>query len=464
MRSISLKIILVLVIVSLAGALFTAFFVQYRTQTAFNNFILDENQALFYDVLIDYYQTNGGWEGVESLFRSANQPMMGPGMAGGPRENNAYRMVLRGPMPFVLADVSGSILAGSTLHSGYQSGELVPDNELRKGLRLEQDDQLIGWLIEVPISQPKTNSQQAFLNSVQRGLFFSSLITLLIALILGGFLINSFTRPIRKLADATEIVAEGDLGYQVEITSKDELGRLAASFNTMSTDLEKSDRSRKQMTADIAHDLRTPLSVLHGYTEAMSEGKLKGTPEIYQVMHQQAQHLNYLIDDLRTLSLLDSNQLKLQIQDIDPGLVVQDVISAFTVQAETKAITLKALSTPDLPRLNLDPDRLTQILGNLLTNAINILEAGDEILVTTLLKANWLVIEVKDDGPGIEAEQLPYIFDRFYRTDTSRQSDDGSSGLGLAITRKLVEAQGGEITAQSVVGEGTSFLIRFPTN
>jgi signal transduction histidine kinase len=288
------------------------------------------------------------------------------------------------------------------------------------------------------------------------------MVTLLIALILGGILIQSFTKPIRKLANATEIVAGGKLGFQVEINSQDELGRLAASFNSMSADLERADRTRKQMTADIAHDLRTPLSVLHGYTEAMSEGKLTGNSEIYGIMHQQAQHLNYLIEDLRTLSLLDSGELSFHIQNINSAIILEQITAALEPTAREKNITIIKQIMKDPPRVALDPDRLTQILGNLLTNAIQVLSPGGEITLSANQEGESLLIQVSDSGPGIQEEDLPHIFTRFYRADKSRQSETGSSGLGLAITKKLVEAQGGTISVESKIGHGTKFSLHFP--
>ena len=462
MRSISLKIILVLVVVSLAGALFTAFFIQSRTQKAFNNFILDENQVVLTEALIDHYQTQNNWEGVESLFKGSNQTMAGQGMPGGQKDSNSNRMFLRGPMPFVLADKTGTIIGGGTNHPGYQAGDILQQNELRDGIILEQDGEIIGWLVVIPIAQPQTSSQQTFLNNMQEGLIISSSITLLIALLLGGILIISITRPIRKLAAATEIVAGGELGYQTDINSQDELGKLSVSFNNMSAELAKADQTRKQMTADIAHDLRTPLSVLSGYTEAMSDGKLEGNHEIYGVMKQQTQHLNYLIDDLRTLSLLDSNELNFQISNIDPGLILQNAYTAFSSLADEKDIQLIFNIDQNLPRVNLDPDRLNQILGNLLSNAINILGNSGEIHISASTEQDKLQILVWDNGPGIEDDDILYIFDRFYRADKSRDTRDGSSGLGLAITRKLVEGMDGSISVNSELGIGTTFQLEFP--
>ena len=188
----------------------------------------------------------------------------------------------------------------------------------------------------------------------------------------------------------------------------------------MSADLEKADLSQKKMTADIAHDLRTPLSVLHGYTEAMSVGKLTGNPDVYRVMHQQAQHLNYLIDDLRTLSLLDSGELNLQIHDIDPKCIHNQTVEAFQPIAKEKNIDLSVTTEGNLPQVKLDPDRLTQILGNLLNNALRILHSGGTVMISAEVVKEFLTIQVSDNGPGIQAEDLPHIFNRFYRADKSR--------------------------------------------
>jgi signal transduction histidine kinase len=462
MRSISVKITLVLIVVSLAGSLFTAFYIQNRTKNAFDIFIKNQDERVLVEALTDYYRDNQSWDGVDEVFKGAalySSSNYGYGESGG---NNPNRPFDRASLPFVLAADTGLIIAGGTSHTGYQTGDTLPVKELSNGIKLENDGEIIGWLIAGPIPQLRNNPQQSFLNTVQQGLIISSLVTLLIALTLGGILILSFTRPIRKLANATEAVAGGELGFQVEINSRDELGRLATSFNSMSADLEKADRIRKQMTADIAHDLRTPLSVLHGYTEAMSEGKLTGNPDIYRVMHQQAQHLNYLIDDLRTLSLLDSGELNFQIQNINPLFILQQTTDAFHPIALEKDIGLTLDIEGSLPQVNLDPDRLTQVLGNLVNNAIHILSAGGKIKITAGFDEDSLVIQVMDDGPGIQAEDLPQIFDRFYRVDKYRQPDEGSSGLGLAITKNLVEAQGGTITAESEPGKETTFTIKFP--
>jgi len=457
MRSISVKITLVLVVISLIGALFTSFYIQNRTRKAFDSFIRDQDQQVLVEALTNHYLINGSWENVQAVFQKVYPFIMhnNPGENAGGNSPGANA-------PFILTSPNGEIQDTSPGPGSPKFGSSIPLAEVEKGIPIEVNGEIVGWLVSAPSQRPRNNTQQNFLGTVQDGLIISSIVTLAIALILGGFLIQSFTQPIRKLAGATEKVAGGDLGFQVDIDSKDELGKLASSFNSMSTDLEKADLARKQMTADIAHDLRTPLSILQGYTEAMSEGKMAGSQEIYQVMHQQAKHLNYLIDDLKTLSLLDSEELVFQIQNIDPANILQQVESAFSPLAGEKGIQLTLTKDQILPRVNLDPGRLTQILGNLINNALQVLPSGGKIEITAIQEAKNLLLKVTDNGPGISDENLPLIFNRSFRADKSRASENGSSGLGLAITKKLVEAQGGSISVESKVGTGTTFLIEFP--
>lgn len=458
MRSISLKITLVLVVVSLVGALFTSFYIQNRTQKAFDDYIHDLDQQVLVEALTEHFLIYGNWEKAQTVFLEVFPFTIRNNQGDNTGGNNPGISA-----PFILTSPKGEILDTSPGPGSPKPGSSIPMVEVEKGIPLNVDGEIVGWLVPAKIQRPRNNIQQDFLGTVQQGLIISSIVTLLIALSLGGFLIQSFTRPIRKLAGATEKVAGGELGYQVDIESRDELGKLASSFNNMSADLEKADLARKQMTADIAHDLRTPLTIMQGYTEVMSEGTMAGSPEIYQVMHQQAQHLNYLIDDLKTLSLLDSQELSFQIQNIDPVYVLQQVESAFSPHASEKGIQLTLTSDQNLPRVNLDPDRLTQILGNLINNAIQILSPGGKIDVSALQEGEKLVLKVTDNGPGISDENLPLIFDRSFRADKSRASGNGSSGLGLSITKKLVESQGGSISVESEIGTGTTFLIEFPT-
>jgi signal transduction histidine kinase len=282
----------------------------------------------------------------------------------------------------------------------------------------------------------------------------------LLALVLGVALASTISRPVRELTDGTKALAAGDLGHQVPVRTADEIGQLAQSFNRMSADLAHSNQLRKQMTADIAHDLRTPLSVILGYSEALQDDKLPGTPEVYGAMHRQAQHLNRLIDDLRTLSLADAGQLSLQRRAVRPGDLLEHAAIAYLPQAEERGVQLSVVAGA-APPIAVDPDRLGQVIGNLVGNALRHTPDGGHIQLAAAVAGPRVVLSVTDDGPGIPPADLPHIFERFYRGDKARV-DDGASGLGLAIARSLVEAHGGQIAAENVATGGARFTIALP--
>ena len=326
------------------------------------------------------------------------------------------------------------------------------------------DGQVVGWLLADRSNAhlPPDVPEEAFLRNVSQAILFGALIALALAVLVGALLARALTRPLRELTHATLAIARGELGYQVKARSDDELGDLVDSFNQMSADLAQSNQARRQMTADIAHDLRTPLSILLGYTEALSDGKLQGSEEIYTVMHREAGHLKRLIDDLRTLSLADSGELTLEKQTIQPAALLQRAAAAHQALASEKEVHILVEATENLPDLQVDPERMAQVLGNLLTNALRYTPQQGEINLRAAAKTGHVRLEVQDSGAGIAAEDLPYVFNRFYRGNKSRQQN-GEAGLGLAIAKSLVEAHGGTIEAESKPGEGTTFTIQLPT-
>ncbi|MFZ2098453.1 MAG: HAMP domain-containing sensor histidine kinase, partial [Anaerolineales bacterium] len=217
-------------------------------------------------------------------------------------------------------------------------------------------------------------------------------------------------------------------------------------------------KARKQMTADIAHDLRSPLSVITGYAEALSDNKLQGNPEVYNILLQEAKHLDHLVDDLRLLSLADAGELSLTLQPTPPRALLERVVARHAVAARQYHIDLQIEAENDIPQINVDIERMSQVLDNLILNAFRYTpENGKVILRASEVDGN-VIITVTDNGKGISAEDLPHIFDRFYRGDKSREHN-GESGLGLAIAKSLVEAHGGKISVESVLGEGAEFTI-----
>ena len=262
---------------------------------------------------------------------------------------------------------------------------------------------------------------------------------------------------------ATRQITQGDLGHQVPVRTTDELGQLAASFNQMSTDLATSNQLRRQMTADVAHELRTPLSVILGYTEALADGKLQGKPAVYDAMYGEARLLSHLVDDLRTLSLADAGELTLNSVPIQPSELVERAAAAHAALAAQRDIQIDVRSAPDLPLVHADRERMAQVLGNLVSNALRYTPEGGLVTLSATESGSDVLLQVSDTGPGIVPDHLPFIFKRFYRADESRPAN-GESGLGLAIARSLVEAHGGTIRAENGVNGGAVFTVTLPAS
>jgi signal transduction histidine kinase len=301
--------------------------------------------------------------------------------------------------------------------------------------------------------------EDKYLTSVNQSLFIAAVGGALIALILGLFVARTLTRPVRELTTATHALAHGDLQQRVPVRSRDELGELAQAFNQMSADLVRATQLRRQMTADIAHDLRTPLTVIGGYVEALRDQVLAPTLERFEMIYGEVQHLQQLVDDLRTLSLADAGELRLNRHPIEPRALLTEVAALFQHRADQQSLTLIVDAADTLPVLNIDEGRFVQVLSNLVSNALRYTPAGGHITLGAIDQSGAVQLIVRDDGAGILPEALPHIFDRFYRADQARHQASGESGLGLAIARSIIEAHGGTIAVQSDVGHGTTFII-----
>jgi signal transduction histidine kinase len=215
------------------------------------------------------------------------------------------------------------------------------------------------------------------------------------------------------------------------------------------------------MTADIAHDLRSPLSVIAGYAEALNDGKLPGTPETYTILHRETRHLSRLVEDLRTLSLADAGELTLNRMPTQAAWLLEQAAVRHAVGAEQRGISLRVEASAQAGSVTVDPERMAQVFDNLILNAFRYTPEGGEVILEAGPAQENVVFRVRDNGSGIAAEDLPHIFNRFYRADKSRQQN-GESGLGLAIARSIVEAHGGSIAVESQLGQGSTFTLTLP--
>lgn len=460
-RSITLKLILSFVLVAVTGLALASGITYWLTVVQFKQLVLNQSLDRFVSDAGVYYQINGSWKGVLNYF-DLHDAAPGPGGPG--PQNNAPQGgpggggALSPTFNFLLADAGGNVLipAGS-----YQVGQSVPAAKLAQGTAVKVNGKRVGTVLVIGSAPPLGSLETQYLNRTNLALLYAALGAALVALLLGIILARTLTHPVRDLTAAIHSMARGDLKQYVPITSRDELGELAAAFNQMSSDLDRLSRARQQMTADIAHDLRTPLTVIGGYVESMRDGVLKPTPERFDIIHGEVQHLQRLVEDLRTLSQADAGELTLNREVVLPSVLLDRTAQSYKDLAVEKKIELEVKSEPGLPPLSLDPDRMAQVFGNLITNALRYTPEGGRIRLTAGRAAHALVLAVQDNGRGIPAEDLPRIFDRFYRADPAR-SQEGESGLGLAIAKSIVEAHGGKISADSQVGQGTTIRIVFP--
>lgn len=458
MRSITTKLTLSFWLVSLVGVLIVAAFVARRAETAFNRFLLDNDQRMVIDVLARYHAVNGSWDDIDQ-WAERERPLLP--LLHSLRDRRS-----------MLVDARGNILLPEA--RGGESRPPVRQDQLARGVPITDDaGQPVGYLIfDNPLTRIPDTAEALFLERLRQAVFWGALGATLVSLLAGVLLARTIARPVRLLTAATQELAGGELGYQVEVNSKDELGRLADSFNAMSAGLAESSRLRKQMTADIAHDLRTPLSVILGYTEALADGKLVGNAELFEVVHGEAKHLNHLVDDLRLLSLADAGELTLNRQSVAPRDLLRRAAAAHFVHADERGVTIRVdegdeLPPVELPHVWVDLERMAQVFNNLVSNALRYTPAGGTITLAARddsdrVGGNYVVLTVADTGAGIDAAALPHIFDRFYRADKAR-TDNGESGLGLPIVKSIVQAHGGSVDVTSVIGQGTTFSVALPT-
>ncbi len=444
-RSLAFKLTLAFLLMGILGVGLFALLVGQRTQREFERFLSDRDQAVLMEALGEYYERNDGWLGVNEAL--ANSPPF-----------SFYRQGI------VLANNAGTVLIGN---ADYPVGSALPQNKIDEARVLREHEKIAGYVLFIPIRDTRGAPaiDPEFLQRILSAAAISAGLTVLVSLVLGAILARTLTRPLSELTAATKAMAGGKLNQQVTVRSKDEIGELANSFNQMSSDLTRNIQSRKQMTADLAHDLRTPLSILRGYTEGLKEGRLQGDPALYDVMHGEVEHLQHLVEDLRMLSLADAGELTLNKRSVDPRALLERTGLAYFMQAEQQGIALRVDAPEDLPSINVDTGRMTQVLNNLVSNALRHTKQG-EVVLSAANENNKVQMRVSDTGSGIAPEHLPNVFERFYRADPSRQrsesSDGDSTGLGLAIAKAIVEAHGGTISVTSTVGKGTTMTVELP--
>jgi two-component system OmpR family sensor kinase/two-component system sensor histidine kinase BaeS len=400
--------------------------------------------------LADYYAQTGSWDNVQTFV--AGNGMMNRGMMHGSGPGGRI----------VIADAQGKVVADS---AGTPDGQM-PSGQLAHGVPIVVQGQRVGTLFASGTAGMMAGmmgtAEQSFLDRVNRAVWMAGLAAGFVALLLGFVVFRSITAPLNRLTRAAHGVATGDLAQRVQINSGDEIADLGAAFNSMAENLQRGEQIRREMTADIAHELRTPLSVIQGNLEAVLDGVYPADAEHIQPALDQAQLLARLVEDLRTLALAEAGQLSLDRQPTDATALVKRVVASFEPKAADKRVTLTVDAPPSLPLIYADGQRIAQVLTNLLGNALRYTPEGGRVDARLQTESRSVLITISDTGPGISTQDLPHIFDRFYRADKSRSREGGGSGLGLAIARSIVEAHGGRIWAESKTGQGTTITFTLP--
>lgn len=454
MRSLTVKLVLAFLAVSLAATGLLALLAGRTTADAFDTYIVDEAQVNVAEELARYYEGTGSWAGVEE------EGLPGaPG--GGLRRGGQGRGAMRGPAlaGLALAGADGRILVPG---AGFSHSTQASPEQLAEGAPVEVGGEVVGVVLGRAQAPGLRPVEEAFLERVNRALLIAAGGAAVLALLLGVLLARTLTRPLREMTAAARSLARGKLGEQVEVRSQDEVGALAAAFNQMSEDLSQAEAWRKQLTADIAHDLRTPISIIQGHAEALRDGVLPPTPETFALIHEETMRLNRMVEDLRTLSRAEAGELSLVRRPVAVGDFLEQMAAAQRPRAREKGIELRLEVADGLPALMVDADRMAQALNNLVDNALRHTPAGGTVTVAAGRDGSGVWLQVRDSGPGIAADDLPHVFERFYRGDRARRRHEGGSGLGLAIARSIVEAHGGRIRAESPAGGGAVFTIALP--
>ena len=411
------------------------------------------------------YSDAGGWDTVDRVLSQAGY--IYPGVQEKERserdEGAHMESFHQDPVRVVIVGVDGLVVQDnfSELASGATATGLSGHRETVFDL---SDNQPVGHVYVDVNRELLASESHVFLNALLYTTLVGGALTVLVAILLAAWLSRRITAPVAALTEATQAIAQGDT-TRLPVMSSDELGRMSTAFNDMSAALETQRELRRRLINDVSHELNTPLSVIMLEARGLRDG-LQAPEEASDHIIQEVDRLRGLVTDLNWLAETDHGELRLAFELSPVQDLLMEEVERWQPQADARQVELSLEVSGDLPDLALDRLRMSQALGNVIGNALNCSEAGGHIATkATVESGESLVISITDDGIGIDAADLPHVFDRFYRTDQSRSMGIGGTGLGLAITRAIVEAHGGTIGLESDgPGKGATVTIRLPLN
>lgn len=455
-RSLQGKLILSYLAVALITVLVVSVLVRVTSGQYMMNLVVEQQTAQLKQSAQTYYTANGTMEGFFDYYVRLNNFQPAPGQPGVPEKAPDMREIrgLHG-----LVDTENRALIPTF---GFQVGQTVPAEMIKQTIPVEVEGDTIAYILPDTKLQFKLSAEEElYLQRTTLAISMAALAGIVAALGMGFLLSRGLLKPIHRLTQASKALASGDLLQQVPVTSQDELGQLTTTFNQMSADLERADQQRKRMTADITHDLSTPLQVISGYVEMLEAGDLTLTPQRLDIIKFEIEHLRRLVGDLSTLTQVEANQLDIQVQPVLPARLLEMTYHTYQPIALRLGVEIRLNLPESTPPILVDEGRMLQVLRNLVDNALRYTPQGGTITLSAS-SGEQVQMRVTDSGSGIDAEDLPYVFDRFYRADKARDGNSGKMGLGLAICKALVTTQGGSIRAESAGKDrGASMVITF---
>lgn len=464
-RRLWVQLALAFALVTMLSILATALLANTQARADFRAFLAQSQVQQFNLIprLAEYYATHRRWDGVETVFadiRGMGPRGIGPGGPG----------MMRGPLELILADAKGQVVYSNV--SGSGSTARLSRGDMQRAMPVIVDDATVGYLVaRMQRETALSVAAQRFLDQLNQTLIQAGMIAGALGLILGIVIARGLTAPLDRLAHAARRLASGDLTQRAPVAGPVEVASAAEAFNTMAASLEAAEQAHRRLLADIAHELRTPLSVIQGNLRALLDDVFPLEKDEIATIYDETLLLSRLVADLRELTLAEAGQLHLNRSAVDVTAIVTQSATLFTAQAVEKQITLQTECDPDLPSALADADRVAQALNNLLSNALRYTPAGGTVRIVATRAhrsvcpapdADMICIRVIDTGPGIAPDDLPHVFDRFWRADRGRARAQGGTGLGLAIARQLVLAHGGAMGVESEPGKGACFWFTLP--
>lgn len=446
---------LVIVVTTLTVALLA----NARADTTFRGYLVQSQvtESGMLERLSAYYAAQGSWDGAESLLVLTRNSGMGMGYGMG----NGLGMGAMLRSSLVLADANGQVMADP---AGIIGRPVLSAGDRASAMAILVQGRTVGYLLARATNGAALPvAAQRFLATLNDTLWMTGLLAGIVGLALGLLIARGLASPLAQLATGARQIAAGRLDERVPVVGPIEVQMAATAFNDMAAALETGESQRRHMVADIAHELRTPLTVIQGNLRAMLDDVYPLSKEEVATIYETSLGLRRLVDDLRELSLAEAGQLTLQPQPVAVAALLAREVALFADHATSQGVTLQIDASPHLPAVHADPERLAQVLHNLVSNALRHTPTGGSVTLRAHQDGPNLRFTIEDTGNGIAPEDLPHVFERFYRADhRGRTRDSGGSGLGLAITSHLIRLQHGSIGVESTLGHGARFWFSLP--